>query len=174
LTATACTVDSASSIVIIFPPRSTRSAYISGTREESPLGCINRGRLIATPLIGRFSDRVDKRKLLTAILGGASVFFLLFLAITKSTELTLVAFGVSLCFSSGVLSIAIHSAAAPKELSGMALGLYGTFEDLGLMVGSTIFGLSWATFGPQSVFVIASGTALAAALLALSLSHGKQ
>ena len=56
----------------------------------------------------------------------------------------------------------------------MALGLYGTFEDLGLMVGSTLFGLSWAAFGPQSIFVIASGTALTAALLALSLGHGKQ
>ncbi len=77
-------------------------------------------------------------------------------------------------FSSGVLSIAIHSAIAPKELSGMALGLYGTFEDLGLMVGSTVFGLSWAVFGPQSVFVIASGVALVAALLALSLRDGKQ
>ena len=132
------------------------------------------GRLIATPLIGRFSDRVDKKKLLAAILGGASVFFLLFLAVTNSAELTLVAFGVSLCFSSGVLSIAIHSATAPKELSGMALGLYGTFEDLGLMVGSTIFGLSWAAFGPPSIFVIASGTALVAALLALSLGHGNQ
>ena len=56
----------------------------------------------------------------------------------------------------------------------MAFGLYGTFEDLGLMVGFTIFGLSWAAFGPQSVFVIASGSTLIAALLTLSLGHGKQ
>jgi DHA1 family multidrug resistance protein-like MFS transporter len=132
------------------------------------------GRLVATPLIGRFSDRVDKRKLLAAILGAASIFLALFLTVKDSTQLTFVTFGVSLCFSSGVLSIAIHSAAAPKELSGMALGLYGTFEDLGLMVGSTVFGLSWAVFGPQSIFIIASGATLTAALLALSLGHGKQ
>ena len=67
-----------------------------------------------------------------------------------------------------------YAAAVPKELSGMTLGLYGTFEDLGLMVGSTIFGLSLAALGLQSGFVIASGTALTAALLALSLGQGKQ
>ncbi len=59
----------------------------------------------------------------------------------------------------------------PSELSGVALGLYGMFEDLGLMFGSTVFGLSWAVFGPQSVFIIASGAGLVSALTALSHRH---
>jgi predicted MFS family arabinose efflux permease len=37
-----------------------------------------------------------------------------------------------------------------------AMGLYGTFEDLGLMLGATIFGVAWTIFGPQSVFVISA------------------
>jgi predicted MFS family arabinose efflux permease len=84
------------------------------------------------------------------------------------------AVGVSLCFSTGVLSIATHSSAAPKGLSGIALGLYGTFEDIGLMVGATVFGLTWAIFGPKSIFVISSGTAIVAALLALTIREDKQ
>lgn len=86
------------------------------------------GRLLATPLVGRISDKINKRKLLAAIQGVAAVFFALFLIVQDSYQLTMVAVGVSLCFSTGVLSIAIHSSAVPKGLSGIALGLYGTFE----------------------------------------------
>ena len=56
----------------------------------------------------------------------------------------------------------------------MSLGLYGTFEDLGLMLGSLIFGFSWGTFGPSSVFVITAAATGLAALLTLTLPEGKQ
>ena len=131
-------------------------------------------RLVATPLIGRISDRIDKRKLLFGVLALGCALFALFPFATDAIQLTLLAIGVSATFSFGVLSIAIHSSATPKEFSGMSLGLYGTFEDFGLMMGSLIFGFSWGAFGPPSVFVITAAATGCAALLAMSLGHGKQ
>lgn len=131
-------------------------------------------RLVATPLVGRLSDRVDKRKLLIAVLALSSLFFTLFLFAVDQYQLAAVTVLVSLCFSSGVLSIAIHSGAAPKELSGMAMGLYGTFEDLGLMLGATLFGFAWTIFGPQSVFVISAVAAAIAVASALTIGREKR
>jgi len=42
------------------------------------------------------------------------------------------------------------------------------------MVGATVFGLTWAIFGPKFIFVISSGTAIVAALLALTIREDKQ
>jgi predicted MFS family arabinose efflux permease len=130
------------------------------------------GRLVASPTVGRISDKINKRKLLFAILAASCVLFALFPYATDAIQLTLLTIGVSMCFSFGVLSISMHSAAAPKELSGMSLGLYGTFEDLGLMFGSLIFGFSWGAFGPSSVFIISSIASGLAAILALTLKTG--
>ncbi len=132
------------------------------------------GRLVASPTVGRISDRIDGRKLLFAILAASCVLFALYPLATDAVQLTLLTIGVSMCFSFGVLSISMHSAAAPKELSGMSLGLYGTFEDLGLMFGSLIFGFSWGAFGPSSVFVISSIASGLAAVLALTIREQKQ
>lgn len=131
-------------------------------------------RLVTSPLIGRISDRVDRRKMLFATLAIGCLLFALFPYAADAWQLTLLAVGVSATFSFGVLSIAIHSGATPKEYSGMSLGLYGTFEDLGLMLGSLVFGFSWGAFGPPSVFVITAAATGLAALLALTLPEGKQ
>lgn len=131
-------------------------------------------RLIATPLMGRLSDKVNKRKLLFAILAVGAALFALYPYAVDQWQLTLLTIGVSVSFSFGVLSIAIHSGAAPRELSGMSLGLYGTFEDIGLMVGSLVFGVAWGALGPSSVFTIAAAAAALAAVLALTLPEQKQ
>ena len=131
-------------------------------------------RLVTSPLIGRISDRVDKRKLLFGILAIGCLLFAMFPYASDAWQLTLLAVGVSATFSFGVLSISIHSTATPKAYSGMSLGLYGTFEDLGLMLGSLIFGFSWGTFGPSSVFVITAAATGLAALLTLTFPEGKQ
>jgi predicted MFS family arabinose efflux permease len=133
-------------------------------------------RLIATPLMRRLSDKVNKRKLLFAILAVGAALFALYPYAVDQWQLTLLTIGVSVSFSFGVLSIAIHSGAAPRELSGMSLGLYGTFEDIGLMVGSLVFGVAWGALGPSSVFTIAAAAAAAAlaAVLALTLPEQKQ
>ncbi len=91
-------------------------------------------RLVTSPLIGRISDRVDKRKLLFGILAIGCLLFAMFPYAYDAWQFTLLAVGVSATFSFGVLSISIHSMATPKAYSGMSLGLYGTFEDLGLML----------------------------------------
>jgi predicted MFS family arabinose efflux permease len=125
-------------------------------------------------LISRISDKIDKRKLLFNILTVGCILFAIFPFATDAIQLTLLAISVSATFSFGVLSIAIHSSATPKEYSGMSLGLYGTFEDFGLMMGSLIFGFSWNTFGPSSIFFITSAAVGLAALLAFGLKEQKQ
>jgi MFS transporter, DHA1 family, multidrug resistance protein len=131
-------------------------------------------RLVTSPLIGRISDRIDKRKMLFATLSLGCVLFALYPYATEAWQFTLLTAGVSATFSFGVLSIAIHSSATPKELGGMSLGLYGTFEDFGLMLGSLIFGFAYVTLGPSSIFIITAAAIGLAALLSLSLPKGKQ
>ncbi|HUS78650.1 MAG TPA: hypothetical protein VM050_08320, partial [Patescibacteria group bacterium] len=52
--------------------------------------------------------------------------------------------------------LATLSKVAPRELSGMAMGMYGSFEDLGLIIGPVIYGLIWNGYEPALIFPAAA------------------
>jgi MFS family permease len=61
-------------------------------------------------------------------------------------------------------------APVPGPLQGTAVGVFGSFEDLGLLVGPVLISFAYADFGARSIFVLISGVALVGALLSLTLS----
>jgi len=67
--------------------------------------------------------------------------------------------------SASLLPLAVD--AMPLDHQGAAIGVFGSMEDMGLLVGPLLFGSVWAWYGPTSIFPVV--TALGAAGLAASL-----
>lgn len=82
--------------------------------------------------------------------------------------------GATILFSAGVgwLSAALLPLAlAPvaRPLQGTAVGVFGSFEDLGLLVGPILISAVYASYGVRDIFLLVGGLALGGALLAVLL-----
>ena len=58
----------------------------------------------------------------------------------------------------------------PLRLQGTAVGVFGSFEDFGLLVGPLLMGFAYAAYGAESIFLVAGAVALAGALISLFVS----
>ncbi|MFZ0830980.1 MAG: MFS transporter [Thermoplasmata archaeon] len=67
--------------------------------------------------------------------------------------------------AASVLPFAVE--AMPRVHQGTAIGVFGSTEDAGLLIGPLLFGAAWTTYGPTSIFPVA--TAVAAVGLVASL-----
>jgi MFS family permease len=124
-------------------------------------------QLVATPFAGRFSDRFGERRLIAVGLAGLTVLYAVYSVIEDPLGLVAVTIGVSVLLSVCSLTLAFLSKTSPRELSGMAMGIYGCFEDLGLIVGPIIYGYIWSAYRPPDIF-LASAAASALGLLFLT------
>ena len=59
------------------------------------------------------------------------------------------------------------SRVAPED-QGTAVGVFGSFEDLGLILGPLLLGAVYSALGPRDLFPVAAGLALAALVVALT------
>lgn len=57
----------------------------------------------------------------------------------------------------------------PLRLQGTAVGVFGSFEDLGLFVGPILLSVVYAAYGASSIFLVVGAVALAGALFSLLL-----
>jgi predicted MFS family arabinose efflux permease len=55
----------------------------------------------------------------------------------------------------------------PRPAQGTAIGIFGSFEDLGLLAGPVAIGAAYATFGAQSIFPLTAAVSGGGLLLAL-------
>jgi predicted MFS family arabinose efflux permease len=60
---------------------------------------------------------------------------------------------------------------APNSMYGAAVGVYGSFEDLGIITGPLLFGFVWNAFGPVFIFAASSITQLLGAVLILAIEQ---
>lgn len=67
--------------------------------------------------------------------------------------------------STGLLPLALEG--MPLSLQGTAVGVFGSFEDFGLLVGPVIISAVYAGYGADSAFLLVGVVALAGTLLAL-------
>lgn len=68
------------------------------------------------------------------------------------------------CLSASLLPFALTT--VPRASQGTAVGVFGSFEDLGLMVGPVLIGTVYATYGARSIFPVVAGAAIAGSVLA--------
>jgi MFS family permease len=110
-------------------------------------------QLAAAPLFGRLSDRVGRKMLVTVGFALASLMLLLYFFVETSFQLILVSIGVSVFLSVSPLLLAMLFDATPGRLRGMSMGVYGSFEDMGIMIGPPLYGLIWSIYAPGFAFV---------------------
>lgn len=61
----------------------------------------------------------------------------------------------------------------PLAHQGVTVGVFGSFEDLGLLVGPVLISAFYASYGPRSIFPVVAGIALAGAMIAV-LTRGRR
>jgi MFS family permease len=118
---------------------------------------------------GRLSDKANKKTIIIIglLVSGAgmatiglaeSYIFLVAAMILQGTGTAL--------FSPA--AVALLSETVPQHWQSTAMGLYGGFEDAGVVIGSALGGILWDAYGPQATFLF-TGTAasIAAAIVAL-------
>jgi DHA1 family multidrug resistance protein-like MFS transporter len=124
-------------------------------------------QLAVTPFLGRLSDRLSRRNLVGLGMATSAVLFPCYIMAATPLQMTLLTVGLAACLSTASLILAMLSTLVSRELSGMAMGIYGSFEDLGLIVGPMLYGLIWEVYSPSYIF-IASAVSLLISLVLLA------
>jgi predicted MFS family arabinose efflux permease len=143
-----------------------------GTTSDSGyvIGVARAATLLAGFLLGASTDRLGPRRtvplgFLLLTLGAVGTLFS-----TSYVEM----FGATIVFAVGTgwlsasfLPLALEQ--VPLPLQGTAVGVFGSFEDLGLLVGPVLISFVYTTYGVRSIFAVVALVALAGALLSLLL-----
>jgi DHA1 family multidrug resistance protein-like MFS transporter len=126
-------------------------------------------QLAAMPLLGWLSDRFGTRRVTGIGLATSSVMFLFYFVAKTQPQLFLVSVMVSLMLAADSLLLALVPKVTSNTIYGAAVGIYGSFEDLGFLIGPLIFGFVWSAFNPVLIFAVASLAQLVSAILVLAI-----
>jgi MFS family permease len=129
------------------------------------LSATSAAQLAAIPLLGWLSDKFGKRRVVGVGFGLTSILFLFYLVAGTESQLFLVSVVVSLGLCASFLPLALIPEVTPNTLYGSAVGMYGSFEDLGVIIGPLVYGFVWSNFSPVLIFAVGSLTQLISALL---------
>ena len=133
------------------------------------LASISGTQLVSMPVLGWLSDRFGRKR--TAVLSyalSAFLFLLYFLAETPY-QVFLVSFALGVGLSGLFLLLAMIPTFASRGTYGRVIGTYGSFEDLGIMIGPVIYGFVWSSYGPVYIFLVCSLAQFLAAFLVLGI-----
>ena len=135
------------------------------------LSIIYAAQLAAMPLFGWLSDKFGRRRVAGVGLLSSSVMFLFYLVAKNSGP---VIPGIGACpVRLGLAALSLLLAVIPEitfdKSHGTAIGMYGSFEDLGFIIGPLVLGFVWNTFSPVSIFLVGSFALFASALLVLKI-----
>lgn len=126
-------------------------------------------QLAMMPLFGWLSDKFGRRRVAGVGLLSSSVMFLFYLVAGTQDQLFLVSVLVSLGLAALSLLLAVIPEITFDKSHGTAIGMYGSFEDLGFIIGPLVLGFVWNTFSPVSIFLVGSSALFASALLVLKI-----
>jgi MFS family permease len=101
--------------------------------------------------------------------------FLFYFVAKTQPQLFLVSVMVSLMLAADSLLLALVPKVTSNTIYGAAVGIYGSFEDLGVLIGPLIFGFVWSAYNPVLIFAVASLVQLVSAIfvLAIKSEHGQ-
>jgi MFS family permease len=121
------------------------------------------------PALGWLSDRFGRKR--TAVLSYAlsGFLFLLYFLAKTTYQVFLVSIAVGVGLSGLFLLLALIPTIASTGTYGRVIGTYGSFEDLGIIIGPIIYGFVWTTYGPIYIFAVCSLAQFLAAFLVLRI-----
>ena len=127
--------------------------------------------LVAMLFLGWFSDKFGRRP--TTIVGFllCSGSFLLYLLANTTYQIFLVSIAAGLGLSATSLLLATVPDVTPNGMYGTVVGIYGTCEDLGIIMGPLVYGLVWNAIGPVYIFAASSITQVVSAALLFGIKQ---
>jgi MFS family permease len=122
-------------------------------------------QLLALPIVGWVSDRFGRKR--TTFLGLliSTCLLLLYFVAGSASQLLLVTIAFGFGIASSSLILAMIPDVTPRAMHGTAIGIYGSMEDLGMIIGPLVYGFVWTAFAPVWIFGAASISQFAGALL---------
>jgi MFS family permease len=125
--------------------------------------------LVVIP-IARIADRRGKKLFMRLGLLGSTVAFLGIALSSTYAVLMIFVVTFSLSFALfGPAAVALLSESVPKNRQGTAIGIYGVFEDVGMILGSSLGGFLWEKWSPMATFLSGSIAAAVGALASYKL-----
>jgi len=132
------------------------------------IGTYRGTQMLAGFLLGAFVDRRGPSRsaplgFLVMAAGAAATLF-------SQTYVEMVAASVLFAVGSGWLSATLLPLVlepVPRTHQGITVGTFGSFEDLGLLLGPVLISGAYASYGPSSAFVLVTILALGGAALAV-------
>jgi len=121
---------------------------------------------LTTPVFGWISDRYSRGTVvLTCFVLSTVAMFSLSLARTN-VQLALLLMVFTVCFSPLTpLLLAMLTDATPPGLLGTSMGIYSTFENLGIVFTPPVYSLIWSAYSPSAIFVFGAITQVLGILL---------
>jgi MFS family permease len=131
---------------------------------------VNIAGFLATPFFGWISDKRGRMPMiLFCFIFSTAAMYTLSLAVT-SLQLILVLIAFTICFSPLTpMLLATLVEATPKGLLGTSMGMYSTFENLGIVLTPLIYSLIWNAYAPNAIFVAGAITQLLGALVLIAV-----
>lgn len=117
--------------------------------------------IIVAPMVGRLSDRIGSRRIISIALGASSVIYLLQGMATEVWHMIALRFVLGL-FTGGLMPAAngLIARTVPRALQGRVFGVTQSAMFIGNTVGPLVGGAVAAAFGPRAVFPV-TGVVLA-------------
>jgi MFS family permease len=124
---------------------------------------------VVVPL-GRLADRKGKRLFMIIGLLGTATAFLGMAFSSSYTMLVIFTILFSLSFAIFVpAALGTLSETVPNHQQGLAIGMYGVFEDAGMVAGSGIGGIVWEQLGHVATFLCGSLASIIGAFLSIRI-----
>jgi MFS family permease len=158
------------SIVRTFLPLyASRQVGMSTVQIGTLISTVAASELVAIIFLGWVSDRFGRNSLATLGFLLCSGSFMLYLLAKTTFQVFFVSIAVGLGISASFLLLSFVQDVTPKRMYGTVVGIYGSCEDLGIIMGPLVYGLVWSAIGSVYIFVAASITQILAAALVFAI-----
>lgn len=135
------------------------------------LSATSMAQLGSMPLLGWLSDRFGKKRTMVVGFGLASVLLLLYFLVGTVFQLLLISILVFVALSASLVLLAMIPDVVPATLYGSVIGIYGSCEDLSIMIGPLILGMVWSAYGPIYIFAATSVLQVVSVILVLAIAQ---
>lgn len=138
--------------VVVFGGPPVAAGYVIGAARATALT----SGLLLGAVVDRWGPRRSAPYGFALIATGALATYLAptYLAMLASTLVLSVGVGWL-----GAVLLPLALLPVPTDLQGTTIGVFGSFEDLGLLIGPALLGTVYATYGPRSMFLTVAAVA---------------